>query len=232
MKNIYTDINGDYLNNNPNWHVEDSPWKAKQIMRMITRNPLELGTVAEIGCGAGEILNQLHASMSNNVNFYGFDISEDAINLCSTRRKNRLEFFNQNLLEVNVKYDLLLMMDVFEHVEDYFGFLRSSRSKSDYTIFHIPLDISINSLLRDNFMVWRNSVGHLHHFTKETAIATLIDCGYDVVDFFYTAGSLDLPRNTLNSKISNLPRKLLFKISEDMAAKVLGGFSLLVLTKN
>lgn len=122
--NIYTDINSNYLNNNPNWHVEDSHWKAKQIMRMLTRNPLELGTVVEIGCGAGEILNQLHASMSNNVNFYGFDISVDAIRLCEHRNKDRLEFFNQNLLEINVKYDLLLMMDVFEHVEDYFGFFK------------------------------------------------------------------------------------------------------------
>ena len=81
-KNIHTDIKGDYLNTNLNWDLEDSHWKAKQTMRILTRNPLELGAVVEIRCGAGEILTQLHASMSNNVNFYGFDISVYAINLC------------------------------------------------------------------------------------------------------------------------------------------------------
>ena len=67
---------------------------------------------------------------------------------------------------------------------------------------------------------------------KETALATLVDSGYDIVDFFYTAGSLDLPTKTLRSKIAALPRKLMFKLNEDIAVKLLGGFSLLVLTKN
>jgi hypothetical protein len=229
---MYTDINSDYLKRNPNWHVEHSPWKASQIMRMLRQNPLRLKTIAEIGCGAGEILNQLHAEMPKDVSFYGYDISADAINLSKSRQQNRLEFFNENMLDLDVKYDCLLMIDVFEHVEDYFGFLRASKSKSDYTIFHIPLDISINSIIRNNLIFFRNSVGHLHHFNKETALATLTDCGYDIIDCFYTAGSFDLPLNTLNSKISFLPRKLLYNINKDLAAKVLGGFSLLVLTKN
>jgi hypothetical protein len=67
---------------------------------------------------------------------------------------------------------------------------------------------------------------------KETAIATLVDSGYDIVDYFYTAGSLELPRKTLKSKIATLPRKLLFTSNEDLAVKLLGGFSLLVLTNN
>ena len=66
---------------------------------------------------------------------------------------------------------------------------------------------------------------------KETAIATLVDSGYEIVDYFYTAGTLDLPSKTLKSKMAVLPRKLMFKVNEDIAVKILGGFSLLVLTK-
>jgi SAM-dependent methyltransferase len=208
------------------------PWKAKQIIKMLNRNPINPKTIAEIGCGAGEILNQLHLSMPNYVSYTGYDISSDAISLAKTREKERLEFKNENLLEINACFDLLLMIDVFEHVDDYLGFLKLSKNKAKNTIFHIPLDISAQGILRNNLMSARYSVGHLHYFMKETAIATLVDSGYDIVDYFYTAGSLELPRKTLKSKIATLPRKLLFTSNEDLAVKLLGGFSLLVLTNN
>lgn len=228
---IYTDENGEYLKNNPTWHVEDSPWKAKQIIKMLNRNPINPKSIAEVGCGAGEILNQLHLTMSNDVSFTGYDISKDAINFAKQREKDRLEFKNENFLETNARFDLLLMMDVFEHVDDYLGFLKLCKKKAKNTIFHIPLDITVSAILRNKLMSGRKSHGHLHYFMKETAIATLVDSGYDIVDFFYTTGSLDLPSKTLKSKIAVFPRKLLFKANEDMAAKILGGFSLLVLTK-
>ncbi|AFL80696.1 hypothetical protein Aeqsu_1200 [Aequorivita sublithincola DSM 14238] len=37
---IYTDLNGEYLQKNPTWHIEDSPWKASQIVKMLARNPI------------------------------------------------------------------------------------------------------------------------------------------------------------------------------------------------
>ena len=229
---IYTEDNCEYLKNNLTWHVEDSPWKANQIIKMLNRNSISPKSVAEVGCGAGEILNQLHMSMSNDVSFTGYDISSDAIKLASSREKERLEFKHENFLETNASFDLLLMIDVFEHVDDYLGFLRLCKSKAKNTIFHIPLDLSAQAVLRNKLMDGRSSCGHLHYFMKETALATLADSGYDIVDFFYTAVSLDLPSKTLKSKIAVLPRKILFKANEDIAAKLLGGFSLLVLTKN
>jgi 2-polyprenyl-3-methyl-5-hydroxy-6-metoxy-1,4-benzoquinol methylase len=230
-ENIYTEENGEYLKNNPTWHVEDSPWKAKQIIKMLNRNPINPKSIAEIGCGAGEILNRLYLSMPNDISFTGYDISCDAINLAKSREKERLAFKHEDIFATNTRFDLLLMIDVFEHVEDYLGFLKLCKPKAENTIFHIPLDISAQAILRNKLIVGRNSVGHLHYFMKETAIATLIDSGYEIIDYFYTAGSLDLPRKTIKSKIAVLPRKLLFNANEDIAAKILGGFSLLVLTK-
>ena len=229
-KNIYLEENGEYLKKNPTWHVEDSPWKAKQILKMLSRNSINPKTVAEIGCGAGEILNQLHLSMPNDVCFTGYDISSDAISLAEKRTKERLEFKLENLLETNTNFDLLLMIDVFEHVDDYLGFLKLCKNKAKNTIFHIPLDLSAQAVLRNKLINSRNSVGHLHYFMKETALSTLTDSGYDIVDFFYTPG-LDLPKQTLKSKIALLPRKILFNINQDIAVKTLGGYSLLVLAK-
>lgn len=231
MQEIYSKENGEYLKNNPTWHIEDSPWKAKQILKIVSRNKLEPLSVAEIGCGAGEILNQLQMSFSNSVSFTGFDISPDAIKFAKKKENKGLLFKNENILEKDCFFDLLLMIDVFEHVENYLGFLRACKAKSKNAIFHIPLDISVNGILRNKLMDSRKSVGHLHYFTKETALATLTDSGYEIIDFFYTSGSIELPRKTLKSRFAVLPRKLLFKINPDLAAKLFGGFSLMVLAR-
>jgi SAM-dependent methyltransferase len=228
---IYTQENGEYLQKNPTWHVEDSPWKAKQILRILNNNPVHPKSIAEVGCGAGEILNQLYLSMPNDVHFTGYDISSDAIKLAKMREKDRLCFKHENFLETSTQYDLLIMMDVFEHVNDYLGFLKQCKNRAKHTIFHIPLDLSVSAILRNKLIDGRKSVGHLHYFMKETAIATLVDSGYDVIDFFYTTGSLDLPLKNFRSKLAVFPRKILYAINKDMAAKLAGGFSLLVLTK-
>lgn len=229
---IYVEENSEYLQSNPTWHVEDSPWKAKQILKMLTRNSLEPKSIIEVGCGVGEILNQLYQVMPNDVNFIGYDISQDAISLAKERENERLRFKHENFLETDHKHDLLLMIDVFEHVDDYLGFLKSCINKSEYTIFHIPLDIDVLGVLRNVPIKTRKSVNHLHYFTKNTALATLVDCGYEVLDSFYTAGMLELPNKKLKTKIAAIPRKLMFGINKDFAVKLLGGYSLLVLAKN
>lgn len=56
-------ISGEYLNKNPTWHVEESPWKAQQILRMLTLHHLTPRSICEVGCGAGEVLKQLQEQM-------------------------------------------------------------------------------------------------------------------------------------------------------------------------
>ena len=213
--------------------MEDSGWKASQILRLLKRNNLRPESIVEIGCGAGEILNQLYMEMPAETNFAGYEVSPDAYRLCLQRKKERLDFFHENLLVKDVRYDLLLMMDVFEHVDDYIGFIKTSSGKATYKIYHIPLDISVSSVLRNVLTRVRNEVGHLHYFTKDTAIATIEYTGQQIIDHFYTAGAIELNNrsHTWKTRMLNLPRKLLFKLSPDMAVKLFGGYSLLVLAK-
>lgn len=230
MKNRY--ISGEYLRQNPGYHVEDSHWKAQQILKMLNRHALRPLSVGEIGCGAGEILRQLQLNFPAEVEFHGFEISPQALELCHQRAGKNLNFYGEDLLDRTTAYfDLLLCIDVFEHVEDYLGFLQKLRDKAKYKIFHIPLDLSVQSLLRRTpILTQRNQAGHLHYFIKDTALATLRDSGYEILDSFYTPGSLDRA-TTLNSRLLKIPRLLFSKISPDFASLVLGGFSLLVLAK-
>jgi SAM-dependent methyltransferase len=223
---------GEYFAKHPTYHVEDSAWKAEHIFRLIRKNNLQPRTVCEIGCGAGEVLRQLQLLMSDEVQFEGYEISPQAFTRCQERANDRLRFQCADLLALDTDpCDLLLCIDVFEHVEDYLGFLRKLRAKAENKLFHIPLDLSVQWVLRGRpIMKQREEVGHLHYFTKETALATLRDAGYEVIDWCYTPGALLNPRS-FKAKLASLPRKLLSALNQDLTSRVLGGYSLLVLAK-
>lgn len=230
-QSIYT--TGEYVDNNPEYHVEDSPWKAAQIMKILKRNKLEsvAKTVCEVGCGAGEILRQLQMQLPKDVDFEGYEISPQGYDLALPRQNEKLRFYCEDLLEVDKSYDLMLCIDVIEHVDNYIEFIDRLRDKASYTIFHIPLDLSVQTVLRSSPILYvRGKVGHVHYFTKDIAAAALKDAGYDIVDYIYTPGQLEISKSRV-SKWLYWPRKMLTSINEDFGVRLLGGYSVLILTK-
>jgi len=230
MAEMYTD--GTYLENNPTWHVQDSPWKANHIKTIIDRNGLNPNSVCEVGCGAGEILKQLSGHYPET-EFYGYEISPQAFALCNKKSTANLSFRLQDLLDDDSAYfDIAMAIDVFEHVEDYFGFLRKLRKKAEYKIFHIPLDLSVQKVFRYTSILERRAdVGHIHYFTKETALETLKDTGYEIVDYFYTGSAIELPDVGWKASLLKIPRKVAFSVSEDWTVRILGGYSIMVLAR-
>jgi SAM-dependent methyltransferase len=224
-------LDGRYLANNPTWNAEDSPWKAQHVARILERNNVHPNRVCEVGCGAGGVLSALQALLPGACEFSGYDISPQAIDLCKPKANRRLRFTLGSPVEDSTSsFDVILLLDVMEHVDDYFALLRSLRSKGQYLVAHVPLDLSVHALLRPGrLLVERTHSGHIHYFTRETALASLTDVGYKVLDHFYTAGAVDLPVKTLRSTLFKVPRKILSLISEAWAARLLGGYSLMVL---
>lgn len=228
----YTKENSSYLKANPTWHSEDSPWKADQILRIISKNDIQFTSVVEVGCGVGEILNQLSLKLDDKkIMFSGYEIAPDAYKEAIKRENEFIKFYNEDLSFQDRVFDLLLMIDVFEHVEDYFSFLRNHKSKAVYKIFHIPLDISVLNIVRNVPMKTRMAVGHLHYFTKETAIAALKDTGYEIIDTMYTPVMTEVNNKKFSTKIANIFRRLFCKISPDLTSRIFGGYSLMVLAK-
>ena len=222
-------VDGQYYESHPTFHVEDSPWKARQIARMVDAHHLSLKSVCEIGCGAGAILSQVQLLYPHIDLLHGYEISPQGYELALQRQNEKLQFFNRTLfVEQNAHYDLLLCIDVLEHVDDYFQFLRELRRYADHFIFHFPLDMNVQMVLRaEPIRRVRESVGHVHYFSKDTALAALQDTGYQVKDWFYTPNAIDRPK-TLNAKLAKLPRQLASLLSLELTARVLGGYSLLV----
>jgi SAM-dependent methyltransferase len=223
---IYKD--GTYLNNHPDWHEEDSAWKAGKILSAIRRNALAPRHIAEIGCGAGEILSQLYLNFPEDTHFTGYEISPQAYQLALSRTKDRLAFLQGGLDQIGPgKFDLILVIDVIEHVEDCFGFLRKLREKRATVLFHIPLDVNVKNLVGKRFLAHRKISGHLHYFTRETALALLQDTGFKVVDSFYSNSSLEAIRRSGKIKVSRLFTNIIHPFSAELST-VLFGNSLLV----
>ena len=229
-RTIYTD--GTYLEKNPDWHMYESPFKVNQILRMLKKHRLQPKTIAEVGCGAGEVLRLLQEQMDRGCRFSGYDISPQALEMCKSRANERLQFKLADIThQENIFFDMILVLDVIEHVEDYFSFLRGIRPKSDLKIFHFPLDISVQAVLRRRGLLKRRELyGHIHYFTKETALATVKDSGYELMDYFYTPRCIELAKDAIQ-KIARLPRIICFSIHPDLAVRILGGYSLLILAR-
>lgn len=223
---------GEYLDNNPDWHAADAPFKADWIVRLLDRNRIVPHHIVEIGTGSGEILVRL-SERFREARFEGYDISSQAHAIADGRSTANLAFHHADyLLADTERPDVLMAIDVFEHVEDYMGFLRAMRSRAAWKVLHIPLDLSVQGLLRGRGVMYsREVVGHLHYFFKDTALATLRDCGYEVVDWFYTHGAESLPDRALRTRLFNFPRRILRMVNEDFAVRLMGGASLMVLAR-
>lgn len=226
VSDIYN--NKEYLVNNVNWHQEDSPYKASFVKKIIKRNKLSFNTCADIGCGAGYVTELLSKEYFDS-KFTGFDFSSDA-NKFWKHRTNlpNLKFTNQNIAKVDNNFDLIICLDVFEHVENYFGFLKDLKKCGNQFIFNIPLDMNVMKILTNGIKLARTEVGHLHYFNEYTAIQTLKDCGYQVKDNFLSTSFLSiLPRN--KRQLAVLPFRLLtLALGRSLGSRIFGGQSLVV----
>lgn len=231
MKDIYND--NSYLNKNPTWHEEDAPFKVSKIIKLLERNPIAFKTVAEIGCGSGEILVQLQSRLDMGTRFFGFDISKDAITIAKKKETDTIKFELKDISDEreNCFNDLLLVIDVIEHIDNYFKFLAGIVHKGRYTIFHIPLDMCVWSLFREQMLIEsKDRVGHIHNFTEDFITNILSDHGFEVIDRIYTEPTFEALTN--KQRAINSIRRIIFKINKRFCTKTLGGYSILLLTKN
>lgn len=222
---------GDYFEKNPTFHVERADFKAGLIRGILQRNGVEPKRICDLGCGAGEVLSLLSGMLPSVKELDGYELSPQGFELCQQRAKENLRFHNFNLFDCNERYDLGISMDVFEHVEDPFTFLRQFKKHADKFVFHIPLDMNAQMVLRGSpIMHVRRKLGHLHYFSKDSALALLRDTGYTILDHQYTPSAIHKPKS-LSAKVASIPRQLAKLLLGDLGVRLTGGYSLLVLAE-
>jgi len=227
-------ISGEYLAQNPTWDEEDSPWKAAKIVKLLEKYKIAPELVAEVGCGAGGILASLRDYLGPACHLVGYDIATPLKQFWGKHAPKQIKFILGDFLENGVDdfYDVLLLIDVIEHLENPFEFLRRSLHRAGFFVLHIPIDVHASAALRNTPLLRaRHQTGHLHYWNKDLILSILYDCGLQTLHWEYTAGTVELPTSLIFHKLARWPRQFLFAIAPDLAVRALGGYSLLVLAK-
>ena len=223
---------GAYQTVNADWHEGDAAWKAAHVAAILARNGVAPARIADAGCGTGGVLVQLQAMLPPGTALTGFEIAEPAFRTAAARANAHLRFVHDFAEEhASQPFDLLLAMDVFEHVPDYLGFLERVRPAARAHVFHVPLDLSVKGLLTGLPMHRRRTVGHLHYYTPETARASIEESGYRIVDIHLTHAIMQPAPVGWKRQLRRLPDRALHAISPPLAQRWLGGHSLLVLAE-
>ncbi|CAN5334153.1 hypothetical protein BH09PSE3_BH09PSE3_03940 [soil metagenome] len=224
-------VDGGYLAENPDWHADDAPWKAGHILRMLERAKLKPKTVCEVGCGSGRVI-ELVAEGASADQADGYDISPQALTIASQRTRDGLSFYSGSPFDGDRRYDLAMAIDVIEHVEDPFAFARGLGKIGRYQLLHIPLDMNALSVARGwVIMDARNTIGHIHYFTRDTALALLDEAGLELIDEAYTPWAIDQSYKSWKKRIAAIPRRIAFGMVPHGTVRTIGGWSLLVLTR-
>jgi SAM-dependent methyltransferase len=226
LAKIYQD--GTYAAKNSAFGDDNAGIKIHNAVKACHDFKLNPKRIAEVGCGAGAILLGVAETLSVD-SAVGFEPMPEAYAVAKSRETNQVTFRNETVgSQSNSDFDLVLCFDVFEHIEDYFSFLRNLRNTGKNFLFHIPLDMSAQMVARGTpIQRVRDEVGHIHYFSKDSALASLKECGYQIGGSFYTCGA-DGNYNGRLFRMIKIPRKVAFLFAPDLAVRVLGGYSLMV----
>lgn len=227
VSNMYLD--GTYATKNPTFGDDNAEQKIAETLRACRMFKLPHRNIAEVGCGGGAILLGAAEALKAE-SATGYEPMPEAYSVAKTRETDKVKFLNETVgPSSKASHDLVLCYDVFEHIENYFSFLRNLRNMGSHFLFHIPLDMNAQMVARgEPIQRVRDQVGHLHYFCKESALASLKECGYEIRGSFYTFGGDGNYQGGLFYKLLKYPRKISFKLFPDLAVRVLGGFSLMV----
>jgi SAM-dependent methyltransferase len=225
LAKIYQD--GTYAAKNSAFGDDNAEIKIHNAVKACHDFKLHPRRIAEMGCGAGAILLGVAETLSVE-SAVGFEPMPEAYAVAKSRETNQVTFCNETVgPKSNSDFDLVLCFDVFEHIEDYFSFLRDLRNLGKNFLFHIPLDMCAQMVVRgEPIQRVRDEVGHIHYFSKDSALAALRECGYKIGGSFYTCGA-DGSYSGRLFRMMKIPRKIAFAFDSDLAVRVLGGYSLM-----
>jgi SAM-dependent methyltransferase len=230
QQDIYN--NKTYLTNNPTWHEEDAEFKVKHIAGLIEQIPSEIQNLCEFGCGSGAILALLQHRFPGIKLFSGYEISSDAYAIAKAKENKDLTIYLKDITsdESAGSFQLMLIIDVIEHLENYFHFLDSLRTKSQYFIFHIPIDMCVRTLFREGILIAsKNRVGHIHNFTEDFIKSILYDHGYNILQQVYTEPVIK--NSSFKQALIEQFRKVLHFLNPRFASKLIGGYSIMILAE-
>jgi len=173
------------------------------------------GKALDVGCGAGDMCETLY---HQGFTVKGIDYSEDAIALCHYRLKDLLEskkilFTNEKIDQISETFDLIIMMEVLEHIEDDAKALEKIHellNPGGHLIISVPAH-------KKNFGPSDEHVGHYRRYDKKEFIQLLQSYNLTVLKLWSygvpLANMTEQIRNMIFAKASNKGKEEMTKQS-------------------
>ena len=181
--NLYTD--GKYEEKFKDWHLSDAESKVKDIAKYLQffvgdRSPQKI-TIGDIGCGFGGVSNGILKWAAHQYPQVSWDINCFEISAyAATKAKEifpHLKVFNRNIAEQDGPLDILLFIDVLEHLENPSEFLRQA-AIGEYIIVRQPLLENYSTFRNKNYKSQREEWGHIAYFSYYSFIDLMESNGW------------------------------------------------------
>ena len=213
-----------YAERHPEWHAEDSGHKARAVWSFVKRLGLTPARVVDVGCGAGGVTGRLRHVWPD---IEGWDPSEVAIKMARTQHPE-CTFTRGHFEESGQHVDMVLCLDVVEHVQDDVRLLTALGQQADHLIFRVPLDWSLLDACRpQRLKATLDHWGHLRAYDRSLLCKQMVQAGLSVRSITYDRVPPGEPRSRLGH-ITGVLRDLGDTLHPRPFAWLLGGWSVLV----
>ena len=194
MIDIYNDDS--YIEKNPTLHTEDSEFKFQNIKRFLSSVQVKNNRIKilDIGGGAGMIGKLVLDYFLENgivVTFHSLDLSTRMLKIQLKNNPLINKIINCSIDECpESNYDLVLMIDVIEHIEgkEYTAKILNKLGKN--IIYNIPIEINffdILKYLKSNFRYYKRQKvrwGHIHFFSF-TSSQSFLRRHHKIIDSYF-----------------------------------------------
>lgn len=166
-------------------------WKAINLLNLLLRNgKITFNSVCEIGGAEGIVLDTITKVINSDVSV-NYEIADLFCKIGEKKYKN-IDYINQDFLEKPECYDLVILSDITEHVEDDELFLSVISMYCKFLVIKIPIEKSFFSTkfyqtirfkkIPKELKYGKNHInGHLRGYTVRHAIH-YVSKYYNIID--------------------------------------------------
>jgi SAM-dependent methyltransferase len=161
-------------------------WARNSILyQTIKKRNLYKGSILEIGCGRGLIIKYLS---DRNIDCFGVELAKTTpVKGVEKKIITGQDAFSFNE-EFAKKFNTIMLLDVLEHIEDDYGFLKSIADKYSNTS-HLLITVPAKKEIWTNF---DDFYGHFRRYDINELVALVNKAGFDIIDVRYVFKSVYL----------------------------------------
>lgn len=224
------DYQNEYIIKNPTLHCEDASNKAKYIKHILEKVSFKPNSIVDVGCGSGMVLMKLLENIGP-VEACGIDISSKIIDIAiKNDQKKLVRWIKSDIFQLNiVKYDLVIAIDIIEHIQDDRKLLKKISDFGKFFIIKVPIeDNLVNKFIKfltnnkvDPNRDTEKKYGHIHHYSEKSFTDMLVGSNYNIIKLEY----MYLPkRSKLGWEIIRILLMPLWVVSKKLYVLLNGGF--------